>query len=153
MILALAGCGLQPSARLVEPVGPTLAQALSSDYTVAAPAKPAAVAAPAPAEVTLPTVGTVVVYAVGLTFEPKISSIAVPGRYAVRLVNTDTMPHDITFPDGTRIYAEAGQTVEGVFTVGAAGVSFICDVPGHREAGMVGQISVDSQVAAGNLTP
>lgn len=147
LILTLAGCGLQPSDRLAKPVGPALSQALSTDYTLTPAAEKAAEPAGAPAPVAAPTLGVITVYAVDLRFEPKISSIDRPGRYSVRLVNTDELPHDITLPDGTRIYADPGQTAEGEFTIGQSGVSFICAVPGHREAGMVGQINVDSPVA------
>lgn len=147
LILALAGCGLQPSDRLAEPVGPALSQALATNYTLTPASETGAVPAAEPAPVVAPTLGVITVYAVDLTFEPKISSIERPGRYTVRLINTDELPHDITLPDGTRIYAEPGQTVEGEYTIGDAGVSFICAVPGHREAGMVGQVNVDSSVA------
>jgi nitrite reductase (NO-forming) len=146
LLLALAGCGLQPSARVVKPVGPALSYALSANYDVTAPAA-AAAAAPAPAA---PLLGALTFHAVGMSFEPRTMTLTTPGRYAVRLVNTDAIPHDITFPDGTRIYAEAGQVVEGEVLIGAAGVSFICDLPGHREAGMVGQMSVSSALAAGD---
>lgn len=149
--LTLAGCGLQPSDRLVQPVGPALSQALSADYTLE-PTAPAA-AAEIPAAPAAPTLGIIKVYAVDLRFVPKITSISTPGRYTVRLINTDELPHDISLPDGTRIYAAAGQTAEADFTIGDAGVSFICAVPGHREAGMVGQISIDSPVAAGPVAP
>lgn len=146
LILTLAGCGLQPSDRLAKPVGPALSQALGGDFTIAPAA--GASAAPASAPVAAPTLGVITVYAVDLSFVPKISSVERAGRYTVRLVNTDELPHDITLPDGTRIYAEPGQTAEGEFTIGEAGVSFICAVPGHLEAGMVGQVSVDSPVAS-----
>lgn len=148
--LILVGCGLQPSGRLAKPVGPALSQAIEGDYTLAAPtAAPAGQPAPAPE----PSLGVITIYAVDMHFVPKASSIERPGRYTVRLVNTDELPHDITLPDGTRIYANPGETVEGDYTIGAAGVSFICAVPGHREAGMVGQISVESALAAGDTAP
>jgi nitrite reductase (NO-forming) len=147
LALTLAGCGLQPSDRLAKPVGPALSQALNNDYTLTPAGAQAAEPMSAPAPVAAPTLGLITVYAVDLRFEPKISSIDRPGRYTVRLVNTDELPHDITLPDGTRLYAEPGRTAEGEFTIGQAGVSFICAVPGHREAGMVGQINVDNPVA------
>ncbi len=35
------------------------------------------------------------------------------GTYTVRLVNDGAIAHDVTFADGTKIAAEAGQTAEG----------------------------------------
>lgn len=149
LILTLAGCGLQPSDRLAKPVGPALSQALVQDYTIAPAPAAAESAAGAPAPAPIPSLGVITVYAVDLSFVPKIASVERAGRYTVRLVNTDELPHDITLPDGTRISAEPGQTSEADFTIGEAGVSYICAVPGHREAGMVGQVSIDSPVASG----
>jgi plastocyanin len=151
-MLGLAGCGLQPSSRLSHPVGPALSQALRSDYTVTAPTAEAPVAA-APAAVDAPTLGVITVYAVDLHFVPKIAAVDRPGRYTVRLINTDELPHDITLPGGIRIAAAPGETTEGQYVVGEAGASFICAVPGHREAGMVGQISVESPVARSSVAP
>ncbi|MEZ4597592.1 MAG: multicopper oxidase domain-containing protein [Chloroflexota bacterium] len=50
--------------------------------------------------------------------------------------------HDITFDDGTIITAEAGQTATGELVIPAEGIGFLCSVPGHGPAGMVGTISV-----------
>lgn len=46
----------------------------------------------------------------------------------------------MTFADGTQIIAKAGETVEGEVMVPPNGLTFICSLPGHKEAGMVGAI-------------
>ena len=65
-----------------------------------------------------------------------------PGRYEVTLTNTGAIPHDVTFPDGTHQGDGRRQaspaTVE--VDVPAEGLTFICSIPGHAEAGMKGTI-------------
>jgi nitrite reductase (NO-forming) len=62
------------------------------------------------------------------------------------------IPHDITFPDGTTLLAEAGEMARAQVAVPAEGLEFICSIPGHAAAGMTGQIAV-SGGAAGAPTP
>lgn len=75
-------------------------------------------------------------------FKPADLTVEQPGRYEIKLVNDGAILHDIVFPDGTKIEAQAGQTATGVVDVPAEGLSFICSVPGHEQAGMVGKITV-----------
>jgi len=94
--------------------------------------------------------GTVELQAFDLGFTPNAISVASPGRYAVTLVNTGTIPHDVTFADGTTtgmVDAGASATVE--VDVPAAGLTFICSVPGHSQAGMQGTVTVAGATAAG----
>jgi nitrite reductase (NO-forming) len=68
----------------------------------------------------------------------------------VKLTNTGVVPHDVTFPDGATTGPIAGGssgTVE--VDVPAAGLAFICSVPGHAQAGMTGTIAVKGATAAG----
>lgn len=53
---------------------------------------------------------TLEVRAVDLAFQPHTLSVAKPGRYLVKLINTGSMPHDMTFPDGKIILAPPGET-------------------------------------------
>ena len=86
--------------------------------------------------------GTIEVTAADLSFSPNQVTVAEAGRYAVKLVNTGSIQHNITFPDGTVIVAEAGQTATGVVDVPATGLMFSCSIPGHAQAGMTGSITV-----------
>ena len=81
-------------------------------------------------------------------FEPAEVTVPAPGRYSVRLINEGLLPHDITFADGTRIVANPGETVEGEVEIPEGGLGFICSVPGHEAAGMVGQVLVEGQEIA-----
>ena len=56
--------------------------------------------------------------------------------------NTGSTAHDVTFADGTKIAADAGATGTGEVDVTAAGLSFLCSIPGHAAAGMQGAITV-----------
>jgi nitrite reductase (NO-forming) len=87
------------------------------------------------------------VTAVDLGFQPTNLSVDAPGTYAVSLRNTGTIVHNITFPDGTAISADAGQTATGTIVVPAEGISFLCSIPGHAEAGMKGTVTVKGTAA------
>ena len=85
---------------------------------------------------------------VDLGFKPSELLVDKAGAYEVKLINTGSILHDITFPDGTKIEAKSGETASAVVTVPAEGLSFICSIPGHADAGMRGTISVKGQAAS-----
>jgi len=97
-------------------------------------------------------VGTIEIRAFDLGFEPEMVHVAAPGTYAVSFVNDGGTLHDVTFADGTRIEAEAHATATGEVTIPAAGLSFICSVPGHSDAGMTGEVMVTTE-EAGSSAP
>ncbi len=74
--------------------------------------------------------------------------VEVPGTYTVTLTNDGGTLHDVTFADGTVISAEAHGTATGEVTIPAAGMTFICSVPGHADAGMTGEVMVSGGTAA-----
>jgi nitrite reductase (NO-forming) len=80
-------------------------------------------------------------------FSP-MSFTAEPGTYSGVLVNTGGVVHDITFGGGEPIVAEPGETVEFEFEVPEDGLEFLCSVPGHEDAGMVGIVWTPSSAAA-----
>jgi plastocyanin len=78
-----------------------------------------------------------------LAFEPAAISVRVGEPVAVALTSVD-VAHDLNVDafDG-HVYAEAGQTAEGGFTADEAGTFEVyCSIAGHREAGMVGTLTV-----------
>jgi nitrite reductase (NO-forming) len=135
----IAGCGA-PSAP-----GWTFAPGVApSGGQAPAAAVPAASQPPAEA-----AVGTIELEAFDLGFAPSVATVAAPGRYAIALSNTGTIPHDVTFPDGTTSGMVAGgesTTVE--VDVPTAGLTFICSIPGHAEAGMEGSVTLEGASAA-----
>jgi uncharacterized cupredoxin-like copper-binding protein len=102
---------------------------------------------PVPAEPSQPAssdeaIGSITITAANLAFSPTQVSVEAAGLYDVVLVNDDGILHDVTFADGTVVTADARTTGRGQVIVPADGLTFICSVPGHREAGMEGAVSV-----------
>ena len=125
----------------------------------ASPAEPAASAAPSaapsapasgPTTAGGTTVGTISVEAFDLGFKPSSVPVDQPGLYEVSFKNTSSIPHDLTFADGTKIPANAGETATGQVNVPAGGITFICSIPGHSDAGMKGTVTVAGATAAGS---
>ena len=118
---------------------------VSAVEPAASPAAVPAASAPAAAE---GVAGTLAFEAFDLGFTPATTQVDAPGTYEVTLTNTGTIIHDLTFPDGTVIAAEAGQTATGTVTVPAEGLSFLCSIVGHADAGMTGMIEVKGATTA-----
>ena len=115
-----------------------------------AAAAPAASAAPAPTPVgQAASTSAVEIHAFDLGFKPAELSVAAAGPVAVTFVNDGATIHNITFADGTAITADAGKTATGTVNVPAAGLTFLCSIPGHADAGMKGAIAV----TGGNAMP
>jgi uncharacterized cupredoxin-like copper-binding protein len=117
---------------------------LGSSETNAAQASPSG-----SAPVTGP-IGTIEIRAFDLRFEPAMVHVAAPGRYTVHFVNDGGTLHDVTFADGTRLEARAHSTATEQVEIPAGGLSFICSVPGHADAGMRGDVMI---AEAGSATP
>jgi nitrite reductase (NO-forming) len=117
----------------------------------AAPAAPAASTAPAASDpgmqMTMPpadpaSATAIAIEAFDLGFTPATISVPAAGTYEVTFHNTGTILHDLTFADGTRITADAGTTTIGKVAVPAGGITFLCSIPGHADAGMKGSIAI-----------
>jgi nitrite reductase (NO-forming) len=109
----------------------------------------AASPSPAPSASTGDVLGTLEIESVDLGFQPSELLVDQPGAYLVRLSNSGQILHDITFADGTTVAAASGETAEAVVDVPAEGLSFICSIPGHADAGMQGAISVKGSASSG----
>lgn len=66
--------------------------------------------------------------------------VAEPGRYTGELTNEGALLHNLTFSDGTTFPVEPGETIPIEFVVPDDGLTFICSIDGHEEAGMRGEI-------------
>jgi nitrite reductase (NO-forming) len=98
-------------------------------------------------------IGTVTIEAYDLGFTPDAIEVDQAGTYRVVFKNTGTILHDITFADGAKLQAEAGQTVEGDVAVPEGGLAFICSIPGHEQGGMSGSIAVAGSTATPSDDP
>lgn len=81
-----------------------------------------------------------------MNYEPARLDVPRQGRYRLKVYNSSSMPHDLTLDDGTVVKAGAGETVSAEIEVPASGMGYRCSVPGHEQAGMVGDISVNGQM-------
>jgi nitrite reductase (NO-forming) len=144
LAVSLAGCGGAAAPQWTyAPSLPDDAVAVGNGGTTATPAPPAASQAPSG-----DVLGTLEVTGIDIGFEPNTFTVDQAGAYEVKLVNKGTIVHDITFPDGQKIEAQAGETVSAVVEVPASGLAFLCSIPGHAEAGMTGTISVKGEAGS-----
>ena len=74
------------------------------------------------------------------------SEITAPADTAttIHLANEGTVEHDITIDEAdVKITAQAQQEASGEVTLAAGTYTFYCSVPGHREQGMEGMLTVE----------
>ncbi|HET7474248.1 MAG TPA: multicopper oxidase domain-containing protein [Candidatus Limnocylindrales bacterium] len=143
--LALAGCAPAAGAPTwtYAPVATASANAEPAMQMSSAPAPP-----PATAGGGIPAGGEITIKAFDLGFEPNAIQVAAAGSYPVMFTNTGSAVHDVTFADGTKLTAQPGATVHGTVAVPAAGITFLCSIPGHSAAGMTGTVTVSGAPAA-----
>jgi nitrite reductase (NO-forming) len=144
--LALTGCASAGAPTWTYP--PAGASAAPAEAAVAVPSMPMSMGSAAPAAVT-----SIAIEAFDLGFKPSTIAVPAAGTYDVSFHNTGATLHNVTFADGTVISADAGATVNGKVTVPAAGLTFLCSITGHADAGMKGSISVASASAAASSAP
>lgn len=82
--------------------------------------------------------------AIDIAYESAPESVPA-GEIPITLVNNGSAVHDVTFDgtDETVVTANGGQTAEGTTTLEAGEFTYYCSVPGHREAGMEGTLTVE----------
>ncbi len=140
--LALTGCASSAAPTWTyPPAGASTAPA------AAAPATQMSMAPSAPA-----SASSIAIDAFDLGFKPSTIAVPAAGTYDVIFHNTGSTLHDLTFADGTKISADAGATVGGKVTVPVGGITFLCSIPGHADAGMKGSVTVGSATASGQPT-
>ena len=98
-------------------------------------------------------IGEITITAFDLGFEPAMAHVSAPGTYSVTFVNDGGTYHDLTFADGTIVGADAHETATGEVTIPADGITFICSVPGHADAGMKGDVMVLAAEGSGGTEP
>jgi nitrite reductase (NO-forming) len=97
--------------------------------------------------------GEIAIDAFDLGFKPSAVTVAAAGSYPVTFKNTGSAIHDLTFADGTKLTADPGATVKGTVNVPAAGLGFLCSIPGHAPAGMTGSVAVAGAAPAPSAAP
>jgi len=77
-------------------------------------------------------------------FDPAAITLKIGEPVLVKITNTGSLQHTFTIPDlDVDVATPVGQTVTVEFTPEQSGTfELICAVPGHKEAGMIGTVSV-----------
>jgi nitrite reductase (NO-forming) len=85
-------------------------------------------------------------------FNPGSMQLPAGKKVSITLVNMGAVEHDITVDAlGVKLQTAVGKTASGEFTLDKPGTyDFYCSIPGHKEAGMRGTLSV---VGAGIAAP
>ena len=88
-------------------------------------------------------------------FSPNSIKAEVGQKVTLTLQNSGVVEHDVTIPSaGFSLLARAGQTATGDFTFDKPGVfDFFCSIPGHKDAGMKGSVTVVDPLAAAAPAP
>ncbi len=128
-------------------------------------AQPAARAGPAgvqpaqpvaPAAAALPAAETTVT-ATEFAFTPKTLQATAGQKLSITLDNKGVIEHDLSIEGTTlRIAARAGQSASGSVAIDTPGTyAVVCTIPGHKEAGMRGTLTVagSAPAAAGPAAP
>ncbi|MFI3186536.1 MAG: multicopper oxidase domain-containing protein [Methylococcaceae bacterium] len=91
------------------------------------------------------TVENLTINMLDMSYAPSKLDVAHAGSYQVKVSNTATIPHDIVFSNGVRVNVAPGQQTSIFLDVPESGLTFSCSLPGHKEAGMVGTITVNNE--------
>src|SRR6266568_1525836 len=77
-------------------------------------------------------------------FSPNSFQVPVGQKISLTLNNSGSVEHDLTIPGaGFSLPARAGQSATAEFTFDKPGAfEFICSIPGHKDAGMKGTLTV-----------
>lgn len=76
-------------------------------------------------------------------FKPATVNLSAAGAATIRIVNKGIAEHDVTV-DSIKftVLAKPGESVSGTATFAPGTYDFYCSIPGHKQAGMVGTITV-----------
>ena len=92
----------------------------------------------------LPPAAQITVEAGDLYFSPSQLAVPAAGEVTIALVDRGRIAHNLTVDElGLQIVAPVGRTGEALLTDLAPGTyEFYCSISGHRQAGMVGTLTV-----------
>jgi uncharacterized cupredoxin-like copper-binding protein len=86
---------------------------------------------------------TVAVTGSEFKYDPSTLSAPADTEVTVELTNAGTIEHDFSLDEANlKVLVQATETQTGTFNLPAGTYTFYCSVPGHREAGMEGTLTV-----------
>src|SRR5215210_1043950 len=159
VVLAACGAGGAEEAREDVTRVPTMSDAAAQATREVANAPAATPGAEGGAPTTGATAAamTVDIVAQDILFEPKELTIPANTDVTVNVPNEGAAPHNFSIDAlGIDIDIAPGATEQVVINAPAGEYEFYCNVPGHKEAGMVGTLTVSEEAAAapaGAATP
>lgn len=85
------------------------------------------------------------VTATEFAFDPDALDLSVDQAAEITLINAGTVEHDMTIDEADfTLLAPVGETVTGTLDgLDAGSYEIYCAIPGHREAGMTGTLTVE----------
>jgi uncharacterized cupredoxin-like copper-binding protein len=93
------------------------------------------------AATTSPAGNEITFIATEFTFEPETAEVPAGVPVTITLVNAGVVEHDMTIDElGFHLLANPGETVSETITIPAGIYHIYCTVPGHHEAGMMGEL-------------
>jgi plastocyanin len=117
-------------------------------------ATPVAGATPTTGDETAAAATAVDVVSFDIYFEPSEVTIPADTDVTVNLPNEGVTPHNFSIDElGIDVDIAPGATEQVVINAPAGEYEFYCNVPGHKEAGMVGTLIVTDDAAAASATP
>jgi uncharacterized cupredoxin-like copper-binding protein len=127
-----------------------------SEDAAAAPAdaatpagSPAAPAVASPAATAVAAAQSVEFVAYDIYFEPEEATIPAKTDVTAVIRNDGVAPHNFSIDElGIDVDVAPGETKETVINAPAGEYEYYCNVPGHKEAGMVGTLIVTEDAAA-----
>ena len=161
-LVMLAACGAGGAEEAREDVTrvPTMsdAAAQATREAASAPATTPGAAGGTPTTSAPTTAATTVdVVAQDIFFEPKELTIPANADVTMNVRNEGAAPHNFSIDAlGISVDIAAGESKQVVINAPAGEYEFYCNVPGHKEAGMVGTLTVSEEAAAapaGAATP
>lgn len=100
---------------------------------------------PAPTDEPSPEPVGIVLETTEYKFTPDTFTMKAGEATTITLVNKGVVEHDFTFdPQEFKVQVAIGKTASGTLTIAEPGTyDFWCSVPGHKENGMVGTLTVE----------
>ena len=152
VVLAACGAGGAEEAREDVTRVPTMSDAAAQATREAAnapAATPGAAGGTPTTGATTAAAMTVDVVAQDIFFEPKELTIPANTDVTVNLPNEGAAPHNFSIDAlGINVDIAPGATEQVVINAPAGEYEYYCNVPGHKEAGMVGTLTVSEEAAA-----
>lgn len=96
-------------------------------------------------EVSKEVIGELQIKAGDMSYEPAKLDVPREGRYQLNFQNTSSVPHDIVFDNGVALKTGPKESTTTTIDIPDSGLAFRCSLPGHEQAGMKGEVTVNGQ--------